>query len=124
MPRKKLNRNVARSRQLRRKMTLPEVLLWQILRQVETPRFRRQYGIDDYTLDFYCPKAKVCIEVDGYAHNMGERPQRDEARDACLAENRIEVLRIPAREVLDSPEAVADGIVRYCESKIPLRQPA
>ena len=62
MPRKKQNRNIAVATQFRRTMTLPEVLLWQLLRKVEAPRFRRQHGIDHFVLDFYCPKAKVCVE--------------------------------------------------------------
>ena len=68
-----------------------------------------------YVLDFYCAKAKVCIEIDGIAHDMGDRPHRDEHRDAWLAGEGIEVLRISATEVLRSPEEIAEGIVRYCQ---------
>ena len=97
-------------------MTLPEVLLWNLLRKSpDGVHFRRQERRGDFILDFYCAKAKVCIEIDGIAHDMGDRPQRDQRRDAWLAGEGIEVLRIPATEVLKSPEDVAEALVRYCE---------
>jgi very-short-patch-repair endonuclease len=97
-------------------MTLPEVLLWQILRKdPDGVKFRRQYSIGDYYLDFYCAKAKVCIEVDGIAHDMGDRPERDMLRGDWLRSEGIEVVRIPAKDVLRSPQQVAEAIVRYCK---------
>jgi very-short-patch-repair endonuclease len=116
LPRKKQERNVTRARALRREMTLPEVLLWQILRKdPDGVKFRRQYSTGDYYLDFYCAKAKVCIEVDGIAHDMGDRPERDLARGDWLRAEGIEVVRIPAKDVLRSPEDAAEAIVRYCK---------
>lgn len=116
MPRKKQPRNVTRACQLRRKMTLPEVLLWQILRQEpEGVKFRREHSIGDYCLDFYCAKAKVCIEVDGIVHDMGDQPEHDAERGEWLLAEGIETVRIPAKEVLRSPEEVADSLVRYCK---------
>ena len=116
MPRKKHERNVTRARQLRRAMSLPEVLLWQILRSdPDGVKFRRQHSIGDYTLDFYCPSAKVCIEIDGIVHDMGDRPTRDLARDAWLQAEGIEVVRIPAFEVFRSVAEKAEAIVRYCK---------
>jgi very-short-patch-repair endonuclease len=116
LPRKKQERNVGRARQLRRKMTLPEVLLWQILRQEpDGVKFRRQHSTGDYYLDFYCAKAKVCIEVDGIVHDMGNHPEHDIERSEWLRAEGIEVLRVPARDVLRSPEEVAEALVRYCK---------
>ena len=66
-------------------------------------------------LDFYCAKAKVAIEVDGFVHDMGGNPMRAVERDAVLREYGIEVMRIPAADVLKSPDDVADGVVRYCK---------
>jgi len=75
-------------------MTLPEVRLWVRLRQLAegAPRFRRQHPLGPYVLDFYCPGAKLCVEVDGWGHNMGEQPGRDERRDAWLAAQGIATL--------------------------------
>ena len=52
-------------------MTKAEVLLWLQLknRKMLGQRFLRQYGIDAYVVDFYCPKLKLAIEVDGESHN-------------------------------------------------------
>ena len=119
MPRRKQDRDVAKARGLRRKMTLPEVLLWRLLRAVEVPRIRRQHAIGKYVLDFYCAKTKLAIEVDGSVHGMGNKPETDRVRDDWLKSEGIEVVRIPAREVLTSPEVVADSIMRLCLSRMP-----
>ncbi len=97
-------------------MSLPEVLLWNCLRNSPGGvKFRRQHSlVETVTVDFYCAKAKLCIEIDGIAHDMGVNPDRDARRDALLRELGLEVLRIPASDVLKSPEAVADALVRYC----------
>jgi very-short-patch-repair endonuclease len=97
-------------------MSLPEVLLWRRIRGADI-RFRRQHPLGRYVLDFYCPAAKLAIEVDGLAHDMGERPTRDEIRTEWLGAEGIEVLRIPAKEVLADPDAVADALLRLCASK-------
>ncbi len=116
MPRPKQIRNVAKARQLRRAMTLPETLLWNLLRKnPDGVHVRRQHALGDYILDFYCAAAMVCIEVDGLVHDMGSKPQQDAKRDAWLLAQGIETLRIPARDVLKSAEDVADGLVRYCK---------
>ncbi|MEO6715901.1 MAG: DUF559 domain-containing protein [Novosphingobium sp.] len=117
MPRKKTPRNTTRARQLRQQMSLPEVLLWNLLRKApDGVIFRRQHSFDEkITVDFYCAKAKLCIEIDGIAHDMGDNPQYDVERDAFLQELGLEVMRIPAAEVLKSPEGVAEALVLYCK---------
>jgi very-short-patch-repair endonuclease len=101
------------ARRFRRHLSLPEKLLWVRLRGA-SPRCRRQHPIGQYVLDFYCPAASLAIEVDGMAHDMGDRPRRDEVRTAWLKESGIEMLRIPAKQVLDDPDAVAEAIIAYC----------
>eukprot|EP01136_Pigoraptor_vietnamica_P023035 Opistho-1_new@6312 len=74
------------ARRLRREMTPPEIGLWLALRDnAENLRFRKQHAAGSYVLDFYCAPAKLAIEVDGEAHERGDRPERDAARDAWLA---------------------------------------
>ena len=97
------------ARRLRRELSLPEKLLWVRLRGADM-RFRRQHPIGPYVLDFYCAAAKLAIEVDGTAHDFGNRPRRDEVRTEWLKHQGMEVLRIPAAEVLADPDAVADKI--------------
>ena len=115
MPRKRQPRNVAKAREQRKAMSLPEVLLWREFQQQADVKFRRQHSIAPYFLDFYCAKAKICIEVDGIAHDMGDRPVRDGERDALLRAKGIETVRVLATDVLNDPQAVAESLVRYCK---------
>jgi very-short-patch-repair endonuclease len=62
-------------------------------------------------LDFYCPAAKLVVEVDGWGHNMGDHPTRDERRDAWLKARGLTVVRITAADVLADADGVADGLV-------------
>jgi len=112
------------ARKLRRTMSLPEALLWQRLRgSPGGVAFRKQHPIDPYVADFYCSAAKLVIELDGIAHDRGERPRRDEKRDAFLRGRGYRLVRIPAAEVLRDPDAVAESIVAYAVAN-PLHRPA
>ncbi|HEX8481965.1 MAG TPA: endonuclease domain-containing protein [Allosphingosinicella sp.] len=85
-------------------MTLPEVLLWQRIRgSAGGVSFRKQHPIDPYVVDFYCSGSKPIIEIDGQAHDRGDRPGRDERRDAFLRERGYRLLRIAATDVLKGP---------------------
>jgi very-short-patch-repair endonuclease len=63
-------------------------------------------------LDFYCAKGRLAIEIDGASHDFGDRPQRDEQRDAWLEGNGITVVHIRAAELQYRLEEIADSIVR------------
>jgi very-short-patch-repair endonuclease len=91
-----------RARALRRKMTLPEVLLWQQLRggKLSGLQFRRQHPIGPYILDFFCPAARLAVEVDGRGHEDAEQFAHDQRRDEWLASEDIAVLRIAAVDIL------------------------
>ena len=85
--------NVKKARRLRRRLSLPEVLLWQQLRaRPEGWKFRRQHPADRYVLDFYCEQARLCIEIDGVAHDFGNRPANDRIRDEWLTRVGIRTL--------------------------------
>jgi very-short-patch-repair endonuclease len=75
-------------------------------------------------LDFYCIKARLAVEIDGRTHETEDRPERDARRDAWLQAQGVEVLRIPARDVLASPDSVADGIVRLALERMKGRAPS
>ncbi|WBH17293.1 endonuclease domain-containing protein [Sphingomonas radiodurans] len=116
-------RTVVKARRLRRAMTLPEIALWDVLRARPAGiKFRRQHPIGPFVLDFYCASARLAIEVDGMAHEMGDNSARDARRDRWLAGQGVEVLRIAARDVLDDLEAVVVFVVQRCA--LPLHQPA
>ena len=113
------------ARKLRRKMSLPEVILWQWLRQRPAGlKFRRQHPTGPYVLDFFCIDARLAIELDGEAHSYGDRPKRDATRDQWLRSSGIDTLRIPAREVLNDADAVLRWITFEATSRLPLHHPA
>ena len=113
------------ARQLRRKMTLPEVILWHWLRQRPYGlKFRRQHPSGPYVLDFFCSDARLAIEVDGDAHSLGDRPQRDEARDCWLEGAGIKTLRIPAVEILNDADVVFRHILTEATARLPLHHPS
>ncbi len=106
-------------------MSLPEVLLWQQLRQrPEDFRFRKQFPLEHYSLDFACLETRLAIEVDGEAHDRGDHPARDEKRDLRLQELGFVTMRIPAHEVLGNLEGVLTAIVERCRTLRPLHRPA
>ena len=110
--------NYSAARRLRRKTSLPEVLLWQEFRRKAGGfKFRNQHRVGRYVVDFYCPAAKLAIEIDGLAHDMGDQPRRDEMRTEFLSTQGIAVLRILASDVLKSPVDVAEAIVAHCRER-------
>ena len=118
-------KDVKKARTDRKNMSLPEVLLWQALR--EEPggfKFRRQNPQLGYRLDFACLKTRLAIEVDGEAHSRGDRPDRDGVRDRRLAEIGFSTLRIPAIDILKDLDSVITGIVAACRERGPLHRPS
>jgi len=97
------------ARHLRRELSPPEARLWIALRgrNLGGLKFRRQHPIGPYVLDFYCDRARLAVEVDGYAHATADRPARDARRDTWLATKGIRTLRVDARDVRDE----FDGVV-------------
>ena len=107
------------ARKLRTQMAPPEIALWQALRASEAPlRLRRQHAAGDDVLDFYCAPARLAIEVDGEAHERGDRPQQDARRDAWLASNGGRVLRYSARDVLANTEGVLTHLIRIALERL------
>ena len=109
------NETVLRARALRRNMTLPEGLLWRALRsRPEGLKFRRQHPIGRCIVDFYCPASRVVIEIDGMAHSMGDRPQRDERRDEWLRGQGLRIVRFAATDLLKDLGSVVTAIIVAC----------
>jgi very-short-patch-repair endonuclease len=110
---------VKRSKKLRKEMTKPEIMIWQLLRQSPNGhKFRKQHPAGPYSLDFFCAKANLAIEIDGFAHDTGGRPARDAQRDKWLRDHRIDTLRIPAIDVLKDAQCAAEAIIATVEDRI------
>jgi very-short-patch-repair endonuclease len=89
-----------------------ENYLWQLLRnrQRRGVKFRRQHPLGPYTADFYCVKALLVIELDGSPHHTPEGKQKDEARDAWMRSQGIEVLRLGGWQVENDAQQVLETI--------------
>ena len=104
---------MSRARYLRKNATPAEQKLWRHLRNREFAgyKFRRQHPIGPYVLDFYCPTARVAIEVDGSGHAFSAGQEHDSAREAFLAESGIHVLRFYNQQVYQEFDGVLQAIV-------------
>jgi very-short-patch-repair endonuclease len=96
----------AEARRLRREMTEAETRLWNGLRGWRLGKFRRQHPLDRLVLDFYCPAAALCVEVDGPVHDDPDQQDRDRARSEALGARGIRVLRFRNEEILADTAAV------------------
>ena len=105
----KLKRN---ARRLRSNLTDAERMLWSRLRakQILGVPFYRQKPIGTFIVDFYCPVAKLAVEIDGGQHFESDGRDADRKRDAALAKLGLEVLRFDNLQVLGETEAVLERI--------------
>jgi very-short-patch-repair endonuclease len=102
-----------RARAMRKAMTEPEVMLWSRLRGrgPEKPTFRRQHPFGAIILDFYCPAARLAVEVDGATHWDEAAQAKDEARDRWLMSQGVRVCRIPASRIYHDLGGATDAVL-------------
>ena len=107
-----------RSRQLRATMTDAERKLWHglRLRQLDGLRFRRQFAIGRYIVDFACLEARIVVELDGGQH-VGQH-NHDRSRDAWLRERGFRVVRVWNNEAMSNVDGVADAILTIAKHPI------
>lgn len=100
---------------LRNNTTEAERSLWQFIKnkQVEGLKFRRQHGIGNYIMDFYCPKIKLCIELDGGIHDTSEMYENDMARTIFLNDNGITVMRYSNEVVFMNTQIIIESIKNF-----------
>jgi very-short-patch-repair endonuclease len=100
------------ARLLRKRSTQPERILWGLLRsrRFEGYKFRRQHPEGDHVLDFYCPEARLNVELDGFMHGHPTRRQADAQRDGFLSKRGIRVLRFSNRDLLYNRQMVLENI--------------
>jgi very-short-patch-repair endonuclease len=80
--------------------------------QLNPLKFRRQHSIGPFVADFYCPAAKLVIELDGSVHDSETAQQQDEERTAYLVNLGLRVVRFENREVMENLEGVLAEIRR------------
>jgi len=102
----------AMRQQLRKAMPKAEILLWSRLRgkQVCGHKFRRQYSVGPYSIDFYCPAAKLAIELDGDSHFHPSAQRHDSQRQRYIESFGIRCLRFTNSEVYENLGRILETI--------------
>jgi very-short-patch-repair endonuclease len=78
--------------------------------QIAGHRFRRQHPVGPYVLDFYCPRLRLAIELDGGQHNFVGETERDQRRDLWLAARGVTLLRFWNSDVIENMGGVLEKI--------------
>ncbi len=95
-------------------MTPQEVILWQYIKNSKLKyKFRRQHSVGFYIADFYCPKKRLIIELDGGQHFEKEAMVYDAERTKFFEGLDMNVLRFTNKEVNENISAVIDRIKEY-----------
>ncbi len=113
-PEKKAMRQV-----LRRNMPVPEQILWAKIRNQQLGvKFRRQHGIDQYIVDFYCPEAMLVIELDGDSHYIDGTEDKDRIRNEFMQTLGLRVIRYLNSDVMQN----LDGVIEHIMHTIKIQQ--
>jgi very-short-patch-repair endonuclease len=117
------------ARDMRSEPTDAEAKLWYFLRdrRMDGFKFRRQYPVRRYIVDFYCPEAKLAIELDGGQHAVGGQGAYDARRERTLRDAGIRVLRFwdndALRCTLDVLQEIWDALQKSRHAKDPHPSP-
>ena len=101
---------------LRRNVSSVERLLWSKLRnrQLLGFKFRRQYGIGSFSVDYCCPEAKLVIEADGDSHYLDKKVgAKDKERQKYIEDLGFGVLRFTNKEITENIEGVLETIAKH-----------
>jgi very-short-patch-repair endonuclease len=102
-------------RRLRKEMPKAEVLLWSRLRskQLLGKRFRRQYSVGPFSIDFYCPEVNLAVELDGDTHLSPEARRHDAERQAYVESFGIRFVRFSNNDVCENLDGVIQSITAW-----------
>jgi len=96
-----------RRKDLRNKETPAEKLLWGKLRNCQLGvKFKRQYSVMNYVIDFYCHPARLAIEIDGGIHTVQTTKKYDVYRTGYIKSLGINEIRFKNYEVINNLEKV------------------
>ncbi|MGD0035876.1 MAG: DUF559 domain-containing protein [Bacteroidota bacterium] len=106
------------ARTLRKDMTLAEILLWQQLKgkQLLGYDFHRQKPIDEYVVDFYCPRLKLVLEIDGDSHDGKE--EADRVRQEKLESLGLTILRFWDSDVKSNVDGIVEQLREWIEARM------
>ena len=105
---------------LRNNLTPAEATLWKHIKnkQIYNVQWRRQFSVGPYILDFYCPKAKLAIELDGKEHYTIVGDKYDCERDIFISSKGIKILRYENKDIWESIEQVIEEINKELQRRI------
>jgi very-short-patch-repair endonuclease len=106
------------ARQLRKNMTLSEILLWEHLKNKKMCGFDfdRQRPIDEFIVDFYCKELMLAVEIDGSAHDDEKSWQKDQSRQRKLEQLGVKFLRFMDEDVKKNMEGVLTIIQQWIQT--------
>jgi len=118
------SRQTLRRKELRNNMPEAERKLWAQLKgkSLDGFKFRRQYGVGPYVLDFYCPEVKLGIELDGDSHYTKDAMEYDSIRQAQIESMGIKIIRFTNIEIDENLTSVLEGIQKFL-TRPPLTPP-
>ena len=114
-PSKETLRN--RANKMRKEPTEEENKMWHILLKRMKPRFLRQYVIGNYIVDFYCPKLKLIIEIDGEQHYLPENEDYEKRRTRFLENEGYKILRFYNSDINRKIRDVEYTVLGVCEER-------
>lgn len=98
-------------KKLRNSLGLPEIILWRELKGGKVgKKFRRQYGVGKYSLDFYCPEIRLGIELDGSTHDNPDAFKKDLERQDFIKNQNIKIVRFLNKDILQNLDSVISEI--------------
>jgi very-short-patch-repair endonuclease len=103
------------AKEMRKNPTRAEKMLWHILRKyrIKGFPFRQQHPIYIFIADFYCPKLKLVIEVDGDIHFNDESQEHDDGRSGVMEKFGIKVIRFTIKQVLYNQPIILEQINEF-----------
>lgn len=105
-------------KQLRQNLTKAEIVLWSRLKGRQLGhKFRRQYGIGPYIVDFFCKELRLVVEVDGEEHLEDDWRERDIGRQKYIESHFIQFIRFSNDEVLEDTDGVIERLLDFIKTR-------
>lgn len=108
-------------RKLRQQPIISERKLWSKLRNraLGGYKFKRQFSIGKYVVDFYSAEAKLVIEIDGATHSTDQEVEYDKERQEYIENQGMKVKRYFNGDIKEHMDAVLESILEACKKRVP-----